>query len=261
VVYAKKIHKDWAAGNAVQKMLAPMFHAEIEGQATAMAQAVRVLACGQKRALDQAYTDAKGLTVHSYHKMEKNRQLDHYVDLRERSVNDFKLLTEEVVEVIGTRNSRWEKLFDENTGKHYHYNWKIGKREDDDNPAVCEVCDVIIDPVDFKCFDCNSLRSGVNQSKYRGHTALEDLMDVEDLVLNVNTNKADLGKHNDDMDDFDIEEEEDDEGGGMMARAKRLTRKSRKNFGKSKVADVGRKSFGGIKKSFTSGLKGLGGGE
>jgi hypothetical protein len=41
VFYAKDVHKAWAEGNAVQKMLAPMFHAEVEGQATFVAQAVR----------------------------------------------------------------------------------------------------------------------------------------------------------------------------------------------------------------------------
>ena len=166
VCYSQTIHKNWKAGNAVQKMFAPTFKSEIEGQATLMAVAVQFLACGNKRALDQAYTDAKSLTVVSYHKLEKDRQLEHYYDLRKSSVTDFKMLLEEVVETLGTRNSKWEKLHDEGTNTYYHYNWKTRKQEDSENPAICEMCDSTIDPHDFKCFECNTLRSSVNQPKY-----------------------------------------------------------------------------------------------
>jgi serine/threonine-protein phosphatase 2B regulatory subunit len=260
VCYAKSIHKQWAGGNAIQKLMAPMFHAEVEGQATAMAAIVRYFACGQKRALNQAYVDAKGLTVKNYHKMEKERQLDHYLDLRERSENDFKLLVEEIVENVGTRNSRWEKFTNMENGKHFHYNWKTGQQDDSGDPAICEVCDVILDPVDYKCFDCHTLRSHVNQGKYKGRTPLSDLMEVSFLQHNDNKVDLDSMRKDDDMADFELDDQDDDEGGGMLGRAMRKSRKMRKSFrksyGKSKVADIGRKSFGGIGKSLTSKLMG-----
>ncbi len=259
--YASMIHKAWSKGNAVQQMLAPMFITEVKGQVTLMGQIVRYLSCGNKKDLDNAYQEAMGLTRISYHKIEKERQLDHYHDLRERSESDFKMLVDETVELFGTRNSRWEKLHDDakpQGKKFYYYNWKSGKMIEDENPAICEICDEEIDPIDFKCFNCNTLRSRINQPKYKGRTPLEDLMEV--TYLDFKENNADLLKkaNQGDMADFELEEDDLDEpveGEGMIGRALRKSRKfrksARKSYGKSKISS----SVDGIGKSLTRGFR------
>lgn len=184
------------------------------------------------------------------------------MDLREKSVNDFQLLAEEIIETVGTRNSHWEKFWDDKKEKHYVYHWKLGKSDNSDDPAVCEVCDVIIDPVDYKCFDCDTLRSKINQPKYKGRTPLEDLMEI--TYLKHNDNKVDMNQigKGDENHDFEMEEEDDGSGGGMgrlLRKSKKYRKSFRKSYGGSKVHTMA----SGIGKSMTSkfGFGGGGGGE
>jgi hypothetical protein len=63
-------------------------------------------------------------------------------------------------------------------------------------PAVCHVCDEIIDGLDVRCFSCNTDRSRHNRKLYTGTSELPKLED-------------DGKKITDDDDDFDDDEEKD----------------------------------------------------
>ena len=73
---------------------------------------VRKWACGNHGDLDIAYTEALGSTKASYHKLEREKTRDNYFDMRKLSEEDFKKLITELIELLGTRNTRWEKLHD-----------------------------------------------------------------------------------------------------------------------------------------------------
>lgn len=109
--------------------------------------------------------------------------------------------------------------------------------------------------VDFKCFNCNTLRSNVNQPKYKGRTPLDQLMEV--TYLKHNTNNLDLEQRREDPNaDFEIEDEDGDEK-GFLGRAMRSTRKFKRSFRKSyggkKVADISRSMTGGLSKMLGQG--------
>jgi len=71
VCYGNLIYKDWEKGNALQRVLAPMFKAEVEGQITIMARVAKVMICGNKGDLDIAHSEAVGITTESYHKLRR----------------------------------------------------------------------------------------------------------------------------------------------------------------------------------------------
>ncbi|GMH78178.1 hypothetical protein TrST_g878 [Triparma strigata] len=260
--YANMIHRNWEKGNALQRVLAPMFKPEVEGQVTYLARFVRRWACGNKGDLDIAYTEAVGTTRSSYHKQERERTIDHYLDLRKQAEQDFKDLVTEVIELFGTRNTRWEKLYDSNAKRgqeYYYYNWKIGKTtacKDGEDPAICEVCDEEIEAVDFKCFNCNTLRSNVNQPKYHGRTPLDQLMEVTYLNAKENDLSALDQKKKDEDEELQMDME-DDEAEGFLGRAMRSTRKFKRSFRKSyggkKIADIGSSVTRTFRKSIDKG--------
>ena len=168
----------------------------------------------------------------SYHKLEKEKTRDKYFDARKQAEVDFKELTQEIVELFGTRNTRWERLYDQDAQTTYLYNWKNGKTLAG-NPAICEVCDEEIEEIDFKCFNCNTLRSNVNQPKYKGRTPLEDLMDITYLDQGKkNDEGAFLGRSKSD-DDLEFEEEEEDQK-GVMGVLRSKTKTLKRTFRKSK---------------------------
>ena len=246
-VYATSIKKRWVKGNALQRSLAPMLQTEVDGQVTALAKVVHRYSCGNKKELASAAADAKASTIEHFHREEKKLCLDKYYEARGQGDKDFKELGQELVETFGTRNTRWEELYNPDepdpNKQHYHYNWRTGN-VGYNNPAVCEACDELIDSLDFKCFGCNTLRSRVNQGKYKGRTPLKDLMEV--AHLEVKENDVDLfaksraedaaGGHG---------EEDDDEGeGGEGSVLKRMARKSRKTLERKMRKSV---TGGGIK--------------
>ena len=168
----------------------------------------------------------------------------------------------EVIELFGTRNTRWEKLYDSNAKRgqeYYYYNWKIGKTtacKDGEDPAICEVCDEEIEAVDFKCFNCNTLRSNVNQPKYHGRTPLDQLMEVTYLNAKENDLSALDQKKKDEDEELQMDME-DDEAEGFLGRAMRSTRKFKRSFRKSyggkKIADIGSSVTRTFRKSIDKG--------
>ena len=163
---------------------------------------------------------------------------------------DFKELTQEIVDLFGTRNTRWERLHDESRGDSYMYNWKGGKTLEG-NPAICEVCDEEIEEVDFKCFNCNTLRSNVNQPKYKGRTPLEDLMEVTYLDVGKKNDGAFMGKREEEEEgEF---EDEEGEGKGVMGVLRSKTRTFRRTARKSRAGEFMGKSFRNFRKTFAKG--------
>ena len=78
----------------------------------------------------------------------------------------------------GLRNSCWEKLYDPEEELSFYYQWQTGEKVPpigNLSPAICEVCDSLIDLTDYKCFSCDSLRSVRNRAKYRGRISLEEM--------------------------------------------------------------------------------------
>ena len=180
-------------------------------------------------------TPAAASLLASYHKLEREKTKDKYFDARKQSESDFKELTQEVVDLFGTRNTRWERLYDEEARTTYVYNWKNGKTLGG-NPAICEVCDEEIEEVDFKCFNCNTLRSNVNQPKYKGRTPLEDLMQVTYLDQGKKHEVVSLGKADND-DDHEFAEDEEGQA-GMMGVLRSKTRTFKRTWRKSKGGEM-----------------------
>jgi Ca2+-binding EF-hand superfamily protein len=63
VCYGNMLHKNWVKGNALQRVLAPMFKPEGQGQVTVMARVAKKMICGNKGDLDAAHTEALGSTT------------------------------------------------------------------------------------------------------------------------------------------------------------------------------------------------------
>ena len=79
---------------------------------------------------------------------------------------------------FGLRNSCWEKLYDPEEDRSFYYQWQTGEKVSligNLSPAICEVCDSLIDLTDYKCFNCDSLRSVRNRKKYRGRISLDEM--------------------------------------------------------------------------------------
>ena len=88
--YGKTVHKHWEKGNPLQRVLAPLFVAEAENQITYAARVTSKLKLGGKLDLKRAEELARGSTIESYHKLERELTKDKYHDLRKQSDFDFK---------------------------------------------------------------------------------------------------------------------------------------------------------------------------
>ena len=80
----------------------------------------------------------------------------------------------------GPGNTYWEKLYDADQNLTFYFNTQSAQRCYDQQlgnqpPAICEVCDSLIELADFKCFHCDAARSERNKKKYRGRVSLESM--------------------------------------------------------------------------------------
>jgi len=71
-------------------------------------------------------------------------------------------------------------MFDPDQQINYYFQWQTGQQcfdqqLGDSPPAICEVCDALIDLTDYKCFNCDAPRSDRNRKKYRGRISLEEM--------------------------------------------------------------------------------------
>ena len=79
---------------------------------------------------------------------------------------------------FGLRNTCWERLYDPEEDLSFYYQCQTGEKVSPIGnlpPAICEVCDSLIHLTDYKCFNCDSLRSVRNRKKYRGRISLEEM--------------------------------------------------------------------------------------
>jgi len=104
---------------------------------------------------------------------------DHYEHLVATFENiNWKTFVDSYEGKFGLRNSCWEKLYDPEEELSFYYQWQTGQKVPsigNQSPAICEVCDSLIDLIDYKCFNCDSLRSVRNRKKYRGRISLEEM--------------------------------------------------------------------------------------
>ena len=81
---------------------------------------------------------------------------------------------------FGPSTTCWERMFDPDQQINYYFQWQTGQKcfdqqLGDSPPAICEVCDALIDLTDYKCFNCDAPRSVRNRKKYRGRISLEEM--------------------------------------------------------------------------------------
>ena len=121
--------------------------------------------------------------------------------------------------------------------------------------SICEMCDSEIEGLDYKCYNCNTLRSAVNEERYCGHTSIEDLkeMDVdgkENTIGAVDCSDPTGSKIRGDGGGGgglleDGEEDGGGEGNGKMGRLFKKTRTFRRTLTKHKSVakglDVGKR--------------------
>ena len=104
---------------------------------------------------------------------------DHYEHLVATFENiNWKTFVDSYEGKFGLRNSCWEKLYDPEEDLSFYYQWQTGEKVSpisNLSPAICEVCDSLIELTDYKCFNCDSLRSDRNRTKYRGRISLEEM--------------------------------------------------------------------------------------
>ena len=104
--------------------------------------------------------------------------IDFYEDLVDSFNDKWAVFVDSYEERFGRVTTNWEKLYDPDQQLTFYFN--IGTAErcyDQQPPAICEVCDHLIEIVDYKCFNCNAPRSERNRKKYRGRIALDSIAD------------------------------------------------------------------------------------
>jgi hypothetical protein len=73
-----------------------------------------------------------------------------------------------LVEEFGSRNSKWEVLWDPKAMCVYHYHIETGEAAYGDTVGICEKCDTRLLPEDARCTTCRAARSAKNRKLYRG---------------------------------------------------------------------------------------------
>ena len=109
------------------------------------------------------------------------------------------------------------------------------------------MCDSEIEPVDFKCYNCNTLRSRVNEERYTGKTPLEDLKEMDTgaqpntigLVDCTDPNASKLGKGGGGGGVLDDEEEDGANQKGIKGRIWRNSRTLKRTLKKNKSFQKG----------------------
>ena len=94
--------------------------------------------------------------------------------------SSWKAFVDSYDERFGSEATCWEKLYDHDQDLSFYFNWQSGERCYDQQlgnqpPAICEVCDSLIQLTDWKCFNCDAPRSERNQRKYRGRVSLKSI--------------------------------------------------------------------------------------
>lgn len=102
---------------------------------------------------------------------------DHLVDQFNSKWSAF---VDSYEERFGPAATHWEKLYDADQNLSFFFQWQTGERCYDQQvgnqtPAICEVCDCLIELTDYKCFNCDAPRSERNKKKYRGRVSLENM--------------------------------------------------------------------------------------
>ena len=262
--YGKMVHTHWSKGNPLQRVLAPLFLPEGENQITYASRISSKLRIGGKRDLKLAGERAKNSTIESYHKLEKEHTKDKYHDLRKQSEFDFQSLICELIETHGTRNTRWERLYDEEKGEYCMYNVGSGMNLSEKNGrvSICEMCDSEIEALDYKCYNCNTHRSRVNGERYTGKTDLADLVEMDQSAKPNTIGAIDCSDPSASAlrmaggggGVLEGAEEEDEGGDGIKGKIWRKSRTFRKTLNKNKKIrksmDIGKKLGRKVRTSF-----------
>lgn len=102
-------------------------------------------------------------------------------DLFERLIDSFEsnwgTFAESYENRFGGPNTRWERLLDPDNNVNFYFQWQTGERATvgSQPPAICEVCDHLLQLTDCKCFNCDAELSARNRRKYRGRLSLESI--------------------------------------------------------------------------------------
>mmetsp|Transcript_45079 Transcript_45079/g.70516 ORF Transcript_45079/g.70516 Transcript_45079/m.70516 type:complete len:572 (-) Transcript_45079:640-2355(-) len=162
--YGKLLHEKWAHGNPLQQAGAGAFSSS-GGEVTVGTRLA--LRFARARGLDRARELARRAVEDRHRAQEERRVARRFRDRREDKRQMFEDLRTELVEAFGTKDTKWEKLHDEERDASYWYHIE-DKKQLWEEPAICENCDSFIDPMDPKCFECDTERSAYNMGLYKG---------------------------------------------------------------------------------------------
>ena len=177
VLYGAELLEKFSNGNRLERAVAPLFEPELEGQLTAAGKAMTAVASHAtlapvreqaRQQIIEVYKDEEEVRAHTQVKKDEAEILDNQATLRD-----------EMVAQHGTKATKWEALYDEESGAPFWYNCGDGL-ELWQMPAICENCDEIIDDMDVLCFECNTDRSLKNQALYKGASKKYHKVEEED---------------------------------------------------------------------------------
>lgn len=112
---------------------------------------------------------------------QKEAELELFEKIRDRTMNELNnsieyareerrrfLLKKEfdIMTNFGSRNTKWEELYEKKLGTYYYFNTDTGDRKHI-KTAICEMCDNCFAQSDVKCQKCDAPRSARNQKLYR----------------------------------------------------------------------------------------------
>ena len=160
----------WNLITSIKEAHVEALHAELE----------RDLGIWERNELPQEYDDAVSQSNKPTEYLSEDEIQDLFEDLHTSFNSNWPAFVDSYEDRFGPATTCWEKLYDADQKLSFYFQWQTAERCYDQQlgncpPAICEVCDHIIELTDYKCFNCDAPRSKRNRKKYRGRISLENM--------------------------------------------------------------------------------------
>lgn len=177
VQLGRQVYESWSDGNKFQAALAPWFHTEDEESSTMTASLY--LHVAPKPQIESARESAYTVILNELREECRKDCEEKLEEKRLQQEQGFAKMMQDFITKYGTAETKWEELWDEGSQTSCWYHWEKGTTEWQ-RPAICHKCDEIIDPMDVRCFNCNTDRHPGNVKLYQGISTLLESGEVDD---------------------------------------------------------------------------------
>uniref|UniRef100_A0A7S2CHR9 Calmodulin n=1 Tax=Octactis speculum TaxID=3111310 RepID=A0A7S2CHR9_9STRA len=168
LAYGREMAEWCERGNSLRAVFTPFFTPTEGGTASTATGLVKRFT--RAKNLSAARQGAHSAILNEFMAEHKTKLSETHASERANQQTFTEALFVELVAVFFGPDTEWEKLWDPDSSAPYWYHIPSGRTEWL-RPAICHNCDAFIDPMDARCFECDTDRTAANVELYTGLSA------------------------------------------------------------------------------------------